>query len=95
MPFLNQYPDVRGDFTLLSPILFPKRGGGTDHLDPVKKRLIFLDYLSNQESMRQLSIQLGVSVSTIHGTIRRVNAPINENLANVSFCFMTGAWTLV
>ena len=56
------------------PTLLPKFGGGTHHLDPVKELLIFLDYLSNQESMRQLSMQFGVLVSTVHGTIRRVNA---------------------
>ena len=72
---------------IIGPTLIPKRnGGGVDQIDPAKQLLIFLWYMGNQESMRELSFIFGISISTIHCIISRINETIRENLGNVSTC---------
>jgi hypothetical protein len=66
--------------------LLPSHGGGSDETDPSKQVLLFLWYLANQQSFREISQIFNVSMSTVHATLKRVNTAINKKLWNVSKC---------
>lgn len=64
--------------------LLPSHGGGSDETDPSKQVLLFLWYLANQQSMREISHIFDLSMSTVHATLKRVNNATNGKLWNVS-----------
>lgn len=69
---------------IISPSLLSVHGGGTEKTDTRKQLLIFMCYISNQESMREISFHFDISISTAHAIIKGVNQAINDKLANVS-----------
>lgn len=64
--------------------LLPSQGGGSDETGPSKQVLLFLWYLVNQLSMREISHIFDLSMSTVNATLKRVNNAINGKLWNVS-----------
>lgn len=64
--------------------LLPSHGGGSDETDPSKQVLLFLWYLANQQSMREISHIFDLPRSTVHATLKRVNNATNGKLWNVS-----------
>jgi DNA-binding MarR family transcriptional regulator len=78
--FLEHFRITRGMFEEIFPAvadeITSKNPGGHEEIDPAKQLLIFLTYLSNQKSMRELSQYFGVGQSTVHGIIKRVNKAI-------------------
>lgn len=64
--------------------LLPSHGGGSDETDPSKQVLLFLWYLANQHSMKEISHIFDLSMSTVHATLKRVNNAINGKLWNVN-----------
>ena len=54
------------------PHLTSAHEGGILQVDPTKQLLVFLWYMSNQESMREVANTFGLSISTTHGIIYRV-----------------------
>ncbi|MEW8544657.1 MAG: hypothetical protein AB2693_14100, partial [Candidatus Thiodiazotropha sp.] len=67
----------------LAEELTSKTPGGREETDPTKQLLIFLTYMANQESMREISLYFGVGLSTVHGIIRRVNKAIIDQYSEV------------
>ena len=65
-------------FTHLKPALqyHEYSGFGHEGLSVEKQILLFLWYLSNQDSMREVSRLFGVSKSTVHKCVRRVSEAI-------------------
>ncbi|XP_062583188.1 putative nuclease HARBI1 [Saccostrea cucullata] len=58
-------------------------GGGIAETPPCKQLLIFLSYIANQESMREVSLYFDVGMATVHKTIRKVSSTINECLGSI------------
>ena len=59
-------------------------GGGTEQIEPSKQLLIFLAYMASQESLRELSMQFGVWIKTVHDVVKSISKAINAHLINVS-----------
>lgn len=47
-------------------------GGGIEQVSPSKHILIFLWYMAIQDSMREVSQQLGIGTSTVHSILKNV-----------------------
>ncbi|XP_038067665.1 protein ANTAGONIST OF LIKE HETEROCHROMATIN PROTEIN 1-like [Patiria miniata] len=59
--------------------LLPKAPGGPfEAVSPMKQLLIFLWYLANQITIRELALKFGVSESTVHKAIRRVSECLTD-----------------
>lgn len=55
----------------IADMLTSKTPGGREETDPTKQLLIYLTYMANQESMREISLYFGVGLSTVHGIIKK------------------------
>lgn len=65
----------------LTPFIrYEQRAIGRPSLPPDKQLLIFLWYIANTDSMREMSRLFGVSCFTVHRCIRRVSRAICEHL---------------
>jgi hypothetical protein len=58
-----------------------------EQITPQKQLLVFLCYLSNQESMREIGHYFGLGKSTVHGILRRVSTTLNYVLGHVCYDF--------
>ncbi|KAJ8300681.1 hypothetical protein KUTeg_022200 [Tegillarca granosa] len=63
--------------------LISKYGGSVEETDPSKQLLIYLWYMANQDSMREIAVQFGIGLSTVRGIIKRVNAAVCKRLNKV------------
>ena len=54
---------------------------------PEKQLLLFLWYMGNPESMREMANLFGISISTVHSAIYRVMDTFQRNLGHVSIFF--------
>lgn len=61
-----------------------KHGGGTEQIEPSKQLLIFLAYMASQESLREISVQFGVGIKTVHDVVKSMSYAINTLLIRVS-----------
>lgn len=61
-----------------------KHGGGTEQIEPSKQLLIFLAYMAGQESLREISVQFGVGIKTVHDVVKSMSYAINTLLIRVS-----------
>ena len=57
---------------LISHLLLSDHSGGQVAVAPEKMILVFLCYLVNQESMREVGHYFGLSKSTVHGCVQKV-----------------------
>ena len=58
--------------------------GGSEPILPEKKLLVFLWYMANQETLREVSNTFAIGTTTVHEIVMTVSEAINENLVNVS-----------
>lgn len=58
--------------------------GGSEPILPEKQLLIFLWYIANQESLREVGNTFAVGVTTVHEIVARVSTAVNDNLINAS-----------
>ena len=58
--------------------------GGIADTPKKKQLLVFLCYLANQASIREISHYFGLSISSVHKLNRKVGKVITEKLTNVS-----------
>jgi len=83
----------------ITPDLKRTYGGGIEQTSPTKQLLIFLCYLANQESMREVGHYFGLAKSSVHVILRRVSATINNVLGHVSInrniVFQTGMGVII
>jgi hypothetical protein len=56
----------------LDPHLSREHGGGIEQMSPNKQILIFLWYMANQDSMKEVSQQFGIGTSTVHNILKNV-----------------------
>ena len=56
----------------LDPHLSREHGGGIEQMSPNKQILIFLWYMANQDSMKEVSRQFGIGTSTVHNILKNV-----------------------
>ena len=68
----------------IAPSLMLENEGGKEGIDPDKQLLIFLWYMGNQDSMREIANLFGISISTVHSIIYRVLDIFMQELAHVS-----------
>ncbi|XP_056016608.1 uncharacterized protein LOC125677829 [Ostrea edulis] len=57
--------------------------GGSEPIPPNKKLLVFLWYIANQETLREVSNTFAVGITTVHEIVITVSNAINENMVNV------------
>jgi hypothetical protein len=57
---------------------------GKEQIPPEKQLLLFIWYISNQESMREAANLFGISIWTVHGTVLKVCHVFNQTFKNVS-----------
>ncbi|XP_052711582.1 uncharacterized protein LOC128185912 isoform X2 [Crassostrea angulata] len=57
--------------------------GGVEPILPEKKLLVFLWYMANQETLREVSNTFAIGTTTVHEIIMAVSETVNENLVNV------------
>ncbi|XP_055999081.1 uncharacterized protein LOC130047721 [Ostrea edulis] len=57
--------------------------GGSEPIPPNKKLLVFLWYMANQETLREVSNTFAVGITTVHEIVITVSNAINENMVNV------------
>lgn len=60
-----------------------KHGGGTEQIEPSKQLLIFLAYMASQESLREISVQFGVGIKTVHDVVKSMSYAINTLLIRI------------
>lgn len=72
----------------VAPLLTSNNPGGKDQIDVEKQLQIFIWYIANQESMREVSNLFGISISTVHGIVMRVCRHFNTAYQNV--CISAG-----
>nr|XP_034301475.1 uncharacterized protein LOC117681383 [Crassostrea gigas] len=60
-----------------------KHGGGTEQIEPSKQLLIFLAYMASQESLREISVQFGVGIKTVHDVVNTMSYAINTLLIRI------------
>ena len=58
--------------------------GGSEPILPEKKLLVFLWYMANQETLREVSNTFAIGTTTVHEIVMTVSEAISENLENVS-----------
>ena len=58
--------------------------GGSKPILPGKKLLVFLWYMANQETLREISNTFAIGTTTVHEIVMTVSEAINENLVSVS-----------
>ena len=68
----------------ITPQLLRTHTGGVEQVAPNKQLFVFLCYMSNMETMREVGHYFGLSKSTVHGIIRRASSTLNEVLGHVS-----------
>ena len=79
----------------MAPIIVKQQNSGGQHvpLSPNKQLQIFLWYLCNQESMREVSQLYGVTKSTVYTTVKSVCDAVLTTRERVydflSFCCIT------
>ena len=56
----------------LDPHLSREYGGGIEQVSPNKQILIFLWYMANQDSRREVSQQFGIGTPTVHNILKNV-----------------------
>lgn len=61
--------------------------GGSEPILPEKQLLIFLWYIANQESLREVGNTFAVGVTTVHEVVARVSTAVNDNLINASISY--------
>lgn len=61
--------------------------GGSEPILPEKQLLIFLWYIANQESLREVGNTFAVGVATVHEVVARVSTAVNDNLINASISY--------
>jgi hypothetical protein len=64
--------------TVIGGQLSSKHGGGSEEIQPSKQLLIFLCYMANKETMREIGHYFGIGLSTVHGVLQRVNTAIKR-----------------
>ena len=69
---------------LISEDLAAEYNGGHLPIAPDKAILLFVWYLSNQDSMREISHLFGISMSTVHGYIHKVARTLVSKMKKVS-----------
>lgn len=86
--FRNHFRIDRETFEVIletmAPSLISEHPGGKDQLDIDKQLLLFVWYLSNQESMREAANLFEISISTVYVTIMKVCRVFNYVFRNVS-----------
>lgn len=68
----------------IAPHLTSNNVSGKEQIPPEKQLLLFIWYISNQESMREAANLFGISISTVHGTVLKVCHVFNQTFKNVS-----------
>ena len=58
--------------------------GGSEPILPEKKLLVFLWYMANQETLREVSNTFAIGTTTVHEIVIAVSEAINENLVDAS-----------
>lgn len=66
---------------LLDENLWP---GGSEPISPEKQLLIFLWYMANQESLREVGNTFAVGVTTVNEIVAKVSTAVNGNLIDAS-----------
>lgn len=68
----------------ISPrLMTDHRAGGIEKTEPNIQLLIFFELLSNQESMREVSLYFDVGMGTFHQKIGKVRRVVKECLGRV------------
>ena len=68
----------------IAPHLTSNNVSGKEQIPPEKQLLLFIWYISNQESMREAANLFDISISTVHGTVLKVCHVFNQTFKNVS-----------
>lgn len=68
----------------LGHYLIRQHGGGLEQTTSYKQILIFLWYMANQDSMREVGQQFGEGTSTVHDILKKVCKVFIEVFGNVS-----------
>ena len=68
----------------ITPQLLRTDTGGVEQVAPNKQLLAFMCHMSNMETMREVGHYFGLSISTVHGIIRRASSILNEVVGLVS-----------
>ncbi|XP_062609347.1 uncharacterized protein LOC134271110 [Saccostrea cucullata] len=63
--------------------LTSNHGGGIEGIPPSKQLLVFMCYMSNKVTMREIGHYFDIGQSTVHGVLKRVNSAFNENLSKI------------
>ena len=69
----------------LHPILERHNIGGSVPIHPEKQLLVFLNFMGNQQSMRECAHFFGLSISTVHGVINRTAEAVLQLQQKVLF----------
>ena len=67
----------------IAPHLTSNNVSGKEQIPPEKQLLLFIWYISNQESMREAANLFGISISTVHETVLKVCHVFNQTFKNV------------
>ena len=71
----------------IAPTLTTENSGGTEGTTPEKQLLVFIWYMSNLDSIRELANMFGMSMSTVHSIIYKLHDIFEQDLAHVSYLF--------
>lgn len=75
--------------TKIGACLTSKQGGGIEGIPPSKQLLIFMCYMSNKVTMREIGHYFGIGQPTLHVVLKRVNGAFNENFSKVFLLYIT------